>query len=55
MWSALTASFASTEGWRKVVGDTIVPSRNVEVTAPSAAIVDQASSEPRSRLSSTER
>jgi hypothetical protein len=46
---------AKTEGWRKVAGETIVPSRSFSVIAASAASEAQASSEPRSRRSSTER
>ena len=45
-WSAVTASFASTDGWRKLDGETIVPRRSVVVRAASALIVPQASSEP---------
>jgi hypothetical protein len=48
MWSAVVASFASTDGWRKLDGETIVPSRSVVVRAASAQSVPQASSEPRS-------
>ncbi len=54
-WSAVTAAFASTAGWRKVAGETIVPRRSFTVVALSAVIVPQASSEPRSRRSSTDR
>ena len=48
MWSAVVTSFASTDGWRKLDGETIVPSRSVEVCAASAHSVPQASSDPRS-------
>ena len=46
MWSTVVASFASTDGWRKVTGETSVPSRIVLVTAASPASVAHASSEP---------
>ena len=46
-WSAVVAERASTEGWRNVAGDTSVPSLIVLVSAASALIVLQASSEPR--------
>ena len=35
-WSAVSASLASTDGWRKLDGETIVPSRSVVVRAASA-------------------
>ena len=35
MWSAVVASFASTDGLRKVTGETSVPRRIVAVTAMS--------------------
>ena len=47
MWSTVVAAFASSEGWRKVTGDTIVPSRMRELRAAIAASVVQASWEPR--------
>ena len=43
-----STSLASTDGCRKEVGDTIVPSRSDVVRAASALIVPQASSAPRS-------
>ena len=49
------ASLASTDGWRKVAGETSVPRRIVDVVAASAHSVPQASSALRSRLSSTDR
>ena len=55
MWSAVTADFASTEGCRKVAGETSVPRRSSEVTAERALIVAHASSDPRSCLPTTER
>jgi len=45
---AVVTSLASVEGWRNVAGETIVPSRSVEVTAASALSVPHASSDPRS-------
>ena len=54
-WSAVVTSLASTDGWRKLVGDTIVPSRSVVVRAASALIVPQASSAPRSPAPITDR
>ena len=45
-WSAVTTLRASTDGWRNVAGDTSVPSRSVVVSAASALIVLQASSDP---------
>ena len=54
MWSAVTAFFASTEGWRNVAGETSVPSRSDDVIAASAHIVAHASSEPRDSSPSTE-
>ena len=43
MWSAVTASFASMDGWRKVAGETSVPSRSADVTAARPQIVPHAS------------
>ena len=54
-WSAVVTSLASTDGWRKLVGETIVPSRSVVVRAASALIVPQASSAPRSPSPITDR
>ena len=54
-WSAVVTSFASTDGCRKEVGDTIVPSRSDVVRAASALIVPQASSAPRSPAPMTDR
>ena len=51
IWSAVATTLASTEGWRKVAGETSVPRRSVVVSAPSAASVVHASSEPRSECS----
>ena len=48
MWSAVTTFFASTDGCRKVTGETSVPRRSVEVLAARPQIVAQASSELRS-------
>ena len=48
MRSAVTTFFASTDGCRKVTGETSVPRRNVEVLAARPQIVAQASSELRS-------
>ena len=47
-WSAVTTTFASSDGWRNVAGETIDPSRMRCVTPASAVSVAQASSEPRS-------
>jgi hypothetical protein len=41
---------AKSEGWRKVAGETSVPSRSLSVIAASPARVAQASSEPPLRL-----
>ena len=38
-WSAVTTSLASTDGWRKLAGETSVPSRSFVVSAASALIV----------------
>ncbi len=53
MRSTVTAHFARTAGNRNVTGETIVPSRIVDVTAASAARLAQASEDPRSRLPMT--
>jgi hypothetical protein len=47
MWSAVMASLARFDGCRKVAGETIVPSRNEEVTAARPHTVPHASSAPR--------
>ena len=49
-WSAVTTILASTDGCRKVAGETSVPSRMRLVRAASAARVAQASSDPRSGM-----
>ena len=54
IWSTVTTFLAKTEGWRKVAGETIVPSRSFSVIVASAASIAQASSDPRSAWSSTE-
>ena len=54
MWSTVTTDLASTEGCLKVAGETSVPSVIREVTAARPASVVHASSEPRSRLPSTD-
>ena len=54
-WSTVATTLASSDGCRKVAGETSVPRRTVLVTAASAARVAQASSEPRSPRPSTER
>ena len=43
MWSTVAAIRASTLGWRKVAGETIVPSRIRSVSAASPASVAHAS------------
>ena len=53
-WSAVTTSRASTDGWRNVAGETSVPSLIVVVSAASALIVLQASSEPALGLPSSD-
>ena len=53
-WSAVQATFASSDGWRNVAGETIVPSRMRSVTAASAVTVAHASSEPRSVAPNTD-
>ena len=55
MWSIVTADFASTEGCRKVTGETSEPSRIRSVVTARAASVAMASSDDRSRLPTTER
>ncbi len=42
-WSAVTTIRATTAGWRKVTGETSVPSRIRSVRTASAAIVAHAS------------
>jgi hypothetical protein len=54
MWSTVAATRASSEGWRKVAGETMVPSRMRPVCAATPASVVQASSEPRSSAPKTE-
>ena len=54
MWSAVTAFLASTAGWRKVAGETSVPSRTVDVIAARPHSVAHASSDPRDASPSTE-
>ena len=43
MWSTVATAFASSDGWRKVAGETSVPKRSSLVSAASPAIVVQAS------------
>ena len=54
-WSAAITSRASTDGWRKLVGETIVPRRSFVVRAASALMTAQASSAPRSPSPITDR
>ena len=55
MWSTVVTAFATSEGWRNVTGETIVPSRSRLVRAAIAARVVQASCEPRPIWPSPER
>ena len=54
MWSTVATIRESTDGRRKVAGETIVPSLIRSVTAASPASVAQASSEPRPDTSKTD-
>jgi hypothetical protein len=54
MWSTVATIRETTEGRRKVAGETIVPRRIRSVIAASPARVAQASSEPRREMSNTD-
>ena len=55
IWSAVAIIFARIDGCRKEAGETMVPSRRVEVIAASPLIVAQASRDWRPSFGNTER
>ena len=55
IWSAVAIIFARIEGWRNEAGETMVPSRRVEVIAASPLIVAHASRDCRPSFGNTER